>query len=489
MSEQNGRSWWDDGARRVLSREACEEIAARVQRFASGGGSTGVTITSWWNGELRWGRNEVTLASDRRSVVVEIERTRLGGPQAAGTASCNQLDDESLRAAVRAAEWAAGLENPTRRPPLTPQQPDLALPETRIWSDTTHDVPATARGEVARAMIEPAAREGMLSAGYLEVRTQSVAQFGGRETYRSHPLTTQPLYAAATQAQCSLTVRNRAGNASGWAGASSYDWNALATGELAARALEKCRSSADPVAIEPGRYTVILEPQAVHDLIQPMFRPMEQREHNEAFPSYPFHLGMDEALGIGRTKLGRPIMDRRLSITHDPADPLQGVLPFNGRGDPYRPITLVENGVITALAFDRYYAAGRLNEQQPLPFAGAYRMTGGDTSVEEMIRSTRRGLLVTRLSNVRILDLSSMLCAGHTRDGLWLIENGRISRPVRNFRFVESSLVALNSIEQIGPAVPVFHPARDPAHAALHSAIVPALKVRDFSFTSSVDAI
>jgi len=286
-----------------------------------------------------------------------------------------------------------------------------------------------------------------------------------------------------------LTVRNRAGNASGWAGASSYDWNALATGELAARALEKCRSSADPVAIEPGRYTVILEPQAVHDLIQPMFRPMEQREHNEAFPSYPFHLGMDEALGIGRTKLGRPIMDRRLSITHDPADPLQGVLPFNGRGDPYRPITLVENGVITALAFDRYYAAGRLNEQQPLPFAGAYRMTGGDTSVEEMIRSTRRGLLVTRLSNVRILDLSSMLCAGHTRDGLWLIENGRISRPVRNFRFVESSLVALNSIEQIGPAVPVFHPARDPAHAALHSAIVPALKVRDFSFTSSVDAI
>jgi predicted Zn-dependent protease len=488
MSERLGSSWWDDGARRVLSREACVEIAERVQRFASGDGLTGVVITSWWNGELRWGRNQATLASDRRSVTIDIERSRIGSPQASGTASCNQLDDESLRAAVRAAEWAASLGVPPGRHALTPERPDHALPETRIWSDATHDLPAAARGEVARAMIEPAAGEGMLSAGYLEVRAQSVARLGTRIEHRLRAPHTKQLYAAATQAQCSTTVRNRAGNASGWAGGSSYDWSALAPDELAARALEKCRSSVDPVAIEPGRYTVILEPQAVHDLLQPLLAYTDRRSNESPSPPYPFYLGPDEVLGIGRSKLGLPLIDRRLSITHDPTDPLQGVIPFHGE-DPHRPFTLFENGVLTALSFGRDYGLERLNEERPLPFSGSYRMSGGDTSVEEMIRSTRRGLLVTRLSNVRVLDSGSLLCSGHTRDGLWLIENGRISRPVRNFRFVESSLVALNQVEQIGPAVPVFHPVRQPERGLLHSAIVPALKVRDFSFTSSVDAI
>lgn len=489
MSEENGSAWWADGARRVLSREACTEIAERVRRFASGDGLTGVYITSWWNGELRWARNQVTLASDRRSVSITIQRSRMGHPAASGTASCNQLDDESLRAAVRSAEWAASLQNLNSRPPVTPERPDYDLPETRIWSDATHDVPAMARGAVARAMIEPAAREGMLSAGYLEVRAQSVARLGVRTAHPLRAPLTKELYAAATQAQCSTTVRNRAGSASGWAGGSSYDWSALASDELAARAMEKCRSSAEPVAIEPGRYTVILEPQAVHDLILPMLE-LTQRERNED-PSarFPFFLGPDEALRIGRSKLGLPIMDRRLSITHDPTDPLQGVFPFAVNEDPHRTIKLVENGVLTALSFDRDYALEKLNERRALPFVGAYRMSGGDTTVDEMIRTTRRGLLVTRLSNVRVLDLPSLLCSGHTRDGLWLIENGKISRPVRNFRFVESSLVALNSVEQIGPATPVFHPVRQPDQALLHSAIVPALKIRDFSFTSSVDAI
>ena len=107
MSEQRGSSWWDEGARRVLSREACVEIAQRVQRFAGGEGWTGVAITSWWNGELRWARNQVTLASDRRSVSVSISRSRVGDPEVSGSATCNQLDDESLRATVRAAHSAA----------------------------------------------------------------------------------------------------------------------------------------------------------------------------------------------------------------------------------------------------------------------------------------------------------------------------------------------------------------------------------------------
>ena len=229
--------------------------------------------------------------------------------------------------------------------------------------------------------------------------------------------------------------------------------------------------------------------QAVHDLIQPMFSSIDRLMNESAQSSYPFFLAPDDALGIGRSKLGLPIVDRRISITHDPTDPLLGVIPFDEAENVHRPITLVEQGVLTALPFDVRYGVEKLNERRPLPFVGSYRMSGGDTPVDEMIRSTRRGLLVTRLSNVNLMDRRSLLCSGHTRDGLWLIENGRISRPVRNFRFVESSLVALNNVEQVGPAEPVFHPVPDPGRPTLHSAVVPALKVRDFSFTSSVDAI
>lgn len=120
--------------------------------------------------------------------------------------------------------------------------------------------------------------------------------------------------------------------------------------------------------------------------------------------------------------------------------------------------------------------------------ATGYRMSGGDTSIEEMIRTTRRGLLVTRFSNIRVLDWESLLSTGLTRDGLWLIENGEITKAVKNFRFTESPLLVLNNIEQLGEPVPVFRPTKDEG-GQLTPAIVPPLKARDFSFTSLIDAV
>jgi predicted Zn-dependent protease len=134
---------------------------------------------------------------------------------------------------------------------------------------------------------------------------------------------------------------------------------------------------------------------------------------------------------------------------------------------------------------------GKLNENASSRDMIGYRMSGGKTSVEEMIATTRRGLLVTRFSNIRTLDGTSLVSTGLTRDGLWLIENGKITKPVKNFRFTESPLFMLNSIEQLGEAVPVFRPVEDPYERdyPLTPAIVPAIKSRDFSFTSTIDAI
>jgi predicted Zn-dependent protease len=108
-------------------------------------------------------------------------------------------------------------------------------------------------------------------------------------------------------------------------------------------------------------------------------------------------------------------------------------------------------------------------------------MSGGTTTMDEMIATTKRGLLVTRFSNMDTVDFGSALYSGYTRDGLWLIENGKISKPVKNFRFTESPFFVFNQVEQVGEPVRVFRP-----HAP---AIVPPIKVRDFSFTSLADAV
>ncbi|HEU6449803.1 MAG TPA: metallopeptidase TldD-related protein [Gemmatimonadaceae bacterium] len=471
------------GVNRILSREECERIVQRVLRFAKGGGETRVRILSWWNGELRWARNRVSLASDRRDIRMEVWRTVGVGR---GNVSTNQLDDASLEATVRAAERAAVFSPQIlRSPPGMPAAPHAERPATQIWSDSTYAVTPEARREVGRALVAPAEAKGMLSAGYLEMRAGSLISVSSERLAASDAPWDIP-YARWTQAQCSMTVRDARGTGSGWAGLSGHDWAKIDSATLAARALEKCEASRNPVALEPGRYTVILEPQAVAELLEVVARSM-YREIPEGDGSGPWALAQDDALKLWRTKLGIKVIDERITISHDPADPELGILP-----QPWmQPVTWFEKGVLTSLVYQRDYALEKLNVNAALRGMTGYRMTGGTTSIDEMIATTRRGLLVTRFSNVHTLDGDTLLATGLTRDGLWLIENGKISKAVKNFRFTESPLFVLNAIEQLGVPVPVFRPVKNPYEQdnPLTPAIVPPLKARDFSFTSTIDAI
>ncbi|HEU4588166.1 MAG TPA: metallopeptidase TldD-related protein [Gemmatimonadales bacterium] len=450
---------------RILSKPACDAIARRAQSFARGGGDTKVDLASWWAGELRWARNRVSLASDRRDVSLSVRRIITG---ALGMATSNQLDDASLEAVVRAAERAIGFAAPTFQDIVAPP-PAFEYPQTAIWSDATYDFAAEARGELARALIEPAEAKGMLSAGYMEVR----ALAGAWATEVG------PFYAQQTQAQCSITVRDPEGTGSGWAGLSSYDWRKIDAMALAQRALQKCLDSRNPVALEPGRYTVILEPQAVHELVKLVVDALGQPSSTG-----PFFLGYDHALRLARWKLGLKLVDQRVTIGHDPMAPNLGVVPFaieHDRPVPVRPMNWIEGGVLTRFNSERAATLAEQNDNLGYPYTGAYRLSGGAATVDEMIKTTKRGLLVTRFSNVHTIDEASLLATGLTRDGLWLIENGRITKPVKNLRFTESPLFVLNSLEQLGEPVPVFSPGVP--------AVVPPLKARDFSFTSMIDAI
>ncbi|HZS61197.1 MAG TPA: metallopeptidase TldD-related protein [Gemmatimonadaceae bacterium] len=467
-----------------LSREACESIAARVFAFARGGGESWVQIHSWWNGELRWARNHVSLASDRRDLRIMIYRTRDLG---FGWVSTNQIDDASLEAAVRAAERNCEINGFTRHPlPASdrPPMPPFQRPTTAIWSDVTNTTTVDTLGALVRQLVAPAKAKGLLSAGYIEMRAGSMMQTnslrGGGE-----PAPWDVPYIAWTQAQGSLTVRDPEGTGSGWAGLSSDDWSRLDPMALATRAIDKCVASQHPVALEPGRYTVILEPQAVADLWELATKSFV-RELAEA-PQDPWFLAIDDALGLGRSKLGRKVVDERITVSHDPADPALGIVP----GPWDTPVTWIDHGVLTNLYYDRDYALKKLNTNGGVRSLAGYRMSGGQTSIESMVQSTERGLLVTRLSTVQEVDHPSLLMTGLTRDGLWLIEHGKISKAVKNLRFTESPLFALNNIDALGEPVPVFRPVKNPYEdgAPLTPAIVPAIKARDFSFTSTIDAI
>jgi len=483
----------DSDDRRLLSREECESILERAHRFARSGGETRIGIFTWWQGELRWGRNRVTLSSDRRNVMLGLERSVPDGRTSAGRITTNQFDDVSLEAAVRGAErisrlaadpgWGLG-----DYPPLPVYPPHKGAP---VWSDATYDLSVEARSEIVRSIIEMVEAEGMLSVGYLEVRAAASLAKGTElpELRTTDYSMWDSEYQRWTNAQLSMTVRDPAGTGSGWAGLSSYDWGRIDPEAIARRAIEKCLASRNPVALEPGRYTVILEPQAVAELVSVMLDTMSNREppENSAMSDSPWYLGVDEHLMLHRSKLGLKIVDERITISHDPADPLLG-LPLRSIEYP-GPVTWIDRGVLTNLghefATDVKALEGRHTLRGPVM---AFRMSGGDASIEEMIATTKRGLLVTRFSNIRTLDRKSLLATGLTRDGVWLIENGKITKAVKNFRFTESPLFALNNIEQLGEPVPVFRAMPIPFVSAM-PAIVPALKVRDFSFTSLIDAV
>lgn len=462
---------------RLLTREEMVRIGDRINGFATGDGSSTVQIDSWWAGELRWARNRVSLTSDRRDIRVSIQRLV---SHSVGQAWTNQLDDVSLQAAVHAAERAAQLRPQSRIEDFHPPSPMLPEATPTIWSDATFDATAPMRGTLATSLVSRAEAKGMLSAGFLrmygssrgllqELRGDVAA--AGKGTIR---------YNQFTVGECSMTVRDPKGMGSGWSGLSGFDWAAINGERLADQALEKCLMSLNPVAVEPGRYTVVLEPQAVYDFVLPLVG-MTSRGAAESGQG-PFVERFDPALRLYRTKLGLKIVDSRVTISHDPNDPLLGVIPEPG----LVPIVWIDHGVLTTLTNDRpNHALPLLNENVPSLRRNSFRMSGGTATLDEMIASTERGLLVTRFSGVRLLDGKSVLCSGLTRDGLWLIQNGKISKAVKNMRFRESPLFTLNNLQMLGVPAPIFSAERsEPA-----SAIVPPIKALDFSFTSLADAV
>jgi len=246
------------GDDRFLSQAQCRELVARIVSFATGGGNTNVGIDSAWADNLRWGRNEIATGGDTRQSNVSINREIR---RAWGSASTNALTDDALQRCVQRAEALIVFNQES--PDDYPDPPRAIHPHVMptLWFDRTVSPDETERAAAVDRMIAPAASANLMSAGFLEVAARARSVMTSEGLARYYPYTT---------VQCSLTVRDPVAHGSGWAG---VDWNEIARidpARLAAIAVEKCQRSRNPVAVEPGRFTAILEPQAVCDLVTPI---------------------------------------------------------------------------------------------------------------------------------------------------------------------------------------------------------------------------
>lgn len=449
-------------AARFLSREECEAIARRALGFVSAADAARVNITSGSRGNTRFAVNQVSTGGDNYDTAVTIT-AYVGRRSAASTT--NQLDDDSLRQAVQTAQQLARLapEDPEFLPELDAQQYEPA----RNWSEETASLDPQGRAEAVRAITSPATQAGLVSTGYLDARAGATAVANTKGLFA---------YTRGTAAALTTTVRTADGTGSGWAGASHHDWTRIDAPALGARAAEKARASRNPAAVEPGRYTVVFEPTAVGNLVQFIANALNARAADEgrSFFSKPG----------GGNKLGMKVVDERVTLLSDPFDPDVAGSPFTSEGLPTRRSVWIENGVVTNLNYDRYWAQKK--GVSPTASGGSLKMSGGLSSLEAMISSTPRGLLVTRFWYLRPVDQRTILYTGLTRDGTFLIEGGKITRAVKNLRFNDSPVFMLNNLEALGTPVRVSASEDGgPGQAVM----VPPLKVRDFNFTSLSDAV
>lgn len=444
-----------------MGREECEALAKRALAMATAD-ETRVTINSGGRGNTRFAVNQISTAGDNYDATVSV-RSTFG--KRTGVVNTNKLDDASLKAAVELSERLAKLspEDPEAMPELGPQTYAVA----GGWSDSTASLDPSARANAARAITEPARAAGFISTGYLETRAGATAIANSKGLFA---------YNRQTALSLTTTVRTQDGTGSGWAGATSHDFAALNPAELGARAIDKARRSVNPVAVEPGRYTVILEPTAVGNLVQFITSAMSSRNADEGRSFF--------SKAGGGNKIGMKVVDERVTITSDPLDPEAFANTFSGEGQPISKTTWIENGIVKNLSYDRFWASKQ--GRAPLPGAGSVRMSGGTATIDELIASTDRGILVTRFWYIRAVDPRTILYTGLTRDGTFLIERGRITRAVKNLRFNESPIFMLNNLEAMGRPVRVSASEAGGPGLAI---VVPPIKVRDFNFTSLSDAV
>jgi predicted Zn-dependent protease len=442
----------------LITRERCHELLAAAAREARSRGVRDVElIVSGGEDSLtRFANNTIhqNVAEAGQSLSVRTQEDRR-----TARASTNRLDADGV---VRAVERAIAL--------MRASAPDEALvamagpapidPVNRYAGSTLRCGPAQRAGQVREA-IGIAASAGQTAAGVFSTSVQQAALINTEDVFAWHE---------ETMSTFSITVMEA--DSSGWAKQSAVNVLDLDTAALAHSASRKAAMSRKPRELAPGSYEAILEPAAVLDLVGQMFGDFSATSVTD-----------QRSFLTGR--MGEKLFGANITIHDDVRHPLQSGLPFDLEGVPRRKLVLVEQGVPRELCYSRRaaHAAGQQPTGHGLPLpneVGEYPanivMAGGQASVEEMIRSTSRGILLTRVWYIREVDPYEKIMTGMTRDGTFLVEGGEVVCGIRNFRFNQSLVELLKGVELLGTPVRA-------SGEEIYDMVVPPLKVVNFHCT------
>ena len=442
----------------MTAQEARRIVDAVMERATAD--ATIVNLVSREGGNTRFALNGVTTSGEVANLGVTV--TSAFGTRS-GTAETNGVDDEAIAAVVRRAEEAARLapEDPEYMPPLDSAE---YLDPRAFFETSAAYGPAQRAGAVAAAIGE-AVEQGTTIAGFLENYRLALATANSEGVFGYFPM---------TWLEYTNTVRTLDGKGSGWAGVRLHDTAGLDAAARARIAAEKAIASQTMKPLEPGDYPVVLEPAAVAVMAGAMVGQMDARRAMEG-RSY---LAAPE----GATKRGQQLVAPPVTIETDPLHPALPGRAWAGEQLPARPTTWYREGIVETLRFDRYWA--QKSGVEPVPEPTNLVMTGESRPLEELIRETDRGVLVTRLWYIRMLNPTDLTLTGLTRDGTFWIEDGRIAHAVNNFRWNESPVRFFERAEAMSRAERVAD-----EDWAVSPSYVPAVRSSAFGFSSVSQAV
>jgi predicted Zn-dependent protease len=388
-----------------------------------------------------------------------------------GTATARDFEDAALKRAVDQAEKEAQAAREDKEILPLVGGPQDYIPVDAVLPSGLNYGPAE-RAKAVRQSLDICEKKGVLGSGYIPKvhLTTCTANSKGLFAYYQY-----------AESSFILTCRTPDGAGSGWAGITGVkDANLIDAVKLTEIAADKALKSRKPRALEPGRYTVILEPRPAARFLSLMMGLFNARTAEGAVGSY--FTGKTS----GTTKLGEKVFSELVTIKSDIGNPILRQTPVGVDGMAARPITWVEKGVLTNLAYDRQWARRQKKDPTPTSSNQSLVLEGASMTVDEMIKTTRRGLLVTFFWYIRPVDQPTLLNTGMTRDGLFLIENGEIAGPVQNFRWNMSPIVGFNNVTAIGQPVPIH---TGESYDGPGTALVPPVRMEDFYMTSVSPAV
>jgi predicted Zn-dependent protease len=390
--------------------------------------------------------------------------------QKSASTSTHQFDDASLKAAIEQVQQLAKRkpDNPELMMPVKPPQEYMKVDAA---SPAAVNFGPGERAAMVRKSVEVCEKKGVLGAGYIPKMhwTQATANSDGLFSYYQW-----------ADASFILTCRTPDGTGSGWAGTTNVkDPSQIDAAALSEIAANKAVKSQKPRAIEPGNYTVILEPRPAARFLSLALGAFNARAAEEG---RSFMSGKER----GTTRLGEKLFGDNITIRSVIDNPVLRQTPIGPDGLASRNVTWVEKGVVKELFYDRFWAQKTGKPASVTSPNQSIVMDGGKDTIEQMIKGTKRGLLVTFFWYIRPVEQMTLLNTGMTRDGLFLIENGEIVAPVQNFRWNETPAVGFNNVSMMGAPVPMH---TGEAYDNPGTALVPPMRIEDFTMTSISPAV